>query len=264
VRKGTGYAIDLPAGENDVLNALARTGGFPGSDAVNEVVVERGSFRGEQGREDMMNSLRTCPPGPNAPPGGPVASLLPPKPLNGEPQRIRIPLRYRLGEQPCIRPEDVVLRTGDIVFIEAREADVFYAGGLLPAGEYVLPRDTDLDVVEAIARIGGPITSGGLNTANISGTLLPNGLGFPSPTLVSVIRKTPGGGQVTIRVDLDRAQRDRRERILIQPRDLLILQERPEEAVARWFAQAFNLNFTYTFVNNAHAFGSSSLIDPHP
>jgi hypothetical protein len=158
----------------------------------------------------------------------------------------------------------VVLQTGDIVFIEARESDVFYTGGLLPSGEYVLPRDTDLDVVEAIARVGGPITSGGLNTANISGTLLPPGIGFPSPTLVSIIRKTPCGGQYTIRVDLDRAQRDPRERILIQPRDLILLQERPEEAIARYIAQAFNFNFTYTFVNNSHALGTTGFIGPHP
>ena len=33
-RRGTGFALDLPAYENDVLNALAQTGGFPGTDAV--------------------------------------------------------------------------------------------------------------------------------------------------------------------------------------------------------------------------------------
>jgi protein involved in polysaccharide export with SLBB domain len=267
-RRGTGYAIDLPAYENDVLNALARTGGFPGSDAVNEVIVERGSFRGERGREDLMNNWRNGGHGPDLPSanneGGPAASLGPPMTLDARPQRIRIPLRYRPGHPPEVRPEDVVLQTGDIVFIEAREADVFYTGGLLPSGEYVLPRDTDLDVVEAIARVGGPITSGGLNTANISGTLLPPGIGFPSPTLVSIIRKTPSGQQYTIRVDLDRAQRDIRERILIQPRDLILLQERPEEAIARYIAQAFNFNFTYTFVNNAHALGTSGFIGPHP
>src|SRR5262249_32856175 len=31
-RRGAGYAIELPAYENDVLNALARTGGLPGTD----------------------------------------------------------------------------------------------------------------------------------------------------------------------------------------------------------------------------------------
>src|SRR5262249_19739091 len=44
-KRGTGTVLDLPAYENDVLNALARTGGLPGLDAQNEVVIERGTFR---------------------------------------------------------------------------------------------------------------------------------------------------------------------------------------------------------------------------
>jgi hypothetical protein len=198
----------------------------------------------------MMHSLRNCRPG-----GGPAL---------GGTQKIRIPLRYRPGEQPVISPQNVILKTGDIVFIEAREADVFYTAGLLPAGEYVLPRDSDLDVVEAVLRVGGALNSGGINTVNITGTLVQPGFGFPSPTLLSVIRKTPNGGQYTIRVDLDRAQRDRRERILVQPKDLLILQERPEEAFARYLMQAFRFDFVYTFVNNAHAMGTTGALSPVP
>jgi protein involved in polysaccharide export with SLBB domain len=38
-KKGTGYPIDLPVGENDVLNALVKTGGLPGADAKNEVLI---------------------------------------------------------------------------------------------------------------------------------------------------------------------------------------------------------------------------------
>ena len=36
---------------------------------------------------------------------------------------------------------------------------------------------------------------------------LQNGIGFPNPSLVSILRRTPGGGQVVIRVDLNRALR---------------------------------------------------------
>jgi len=250
-RRGTGFAIDLPVYENDVLNALARTGGFPGTDAVNEVIVERGSFQGDKGRQDLLNRFQACPAGGE-----------PPSPVASGTQRIRIPLRYRPGQQPTIRPEDVVLQSGDIVFIEAREADVFYTAGLLPSGEYVLPRDTDLDVVEAILRIGGPINSGGISTANFTGTLLNPGIGFPSPSLVSIIRQTPDCGQVTIRVDLYRALRDRRERILIQPKDVIVLQERPEEALARYFSQMFKLSVVYNFLNSSRAQGASALTVP--
>ena len=45
-----------------------------------------------------------------------------------------------------------------------------------------------------------------------------------------------------IRVDLRRALRDPHERILVQPGDVLILQEKPSEAFARYFSQTF-LNF---------------------
>ena len=43
---------------------------------------------------------------------------------------------------------------------------------------------------------------------NITGTSLNQGLGFPSPSLVTVLRRTTHGGQVAINVDLNRALRD--------------------------------------------------------
>src|SRR5207248_1926436 len=73
------------------------------------------------------------------PPGIPADQF----PAIGE--TVRIPLRVRPNEPPNFRPEDVVLHDGDIVFIESRETELFYTAGLLPVGEYVLPRDYDLD-----------------------------------------------------------------------------------------------------------------------
>jgi hypothetical protein len=225
-RRGQGFSISLPAYKNDVLNALAQTGGLPGTEAVNEIIIERGAFKGGEVRDDLgigagRNALPAVAPGT---------------------QRIRIPMRLRPGETFSIRPEDVILQNGDIVYIQAREADVFYTAGLLPAAEYILPRDTDLDVVEAIVRIGGSLNSGGLSTTNVGGTLLNGGFGNPSPSLVSIVRKTPEGGQVVIRVDLNRALRDRRERINLQPRDLVILQERPDEAITRYLSTQVNFS----------------------
>src|SRR5207253_10922070 len=104
------------------------------------------------------------------------------------------------------RPEDVVLRNGDIVFIESRETELFYTAGLLPVGEYVLPRDYDLDVVEAVARVKGPLLNGGFNQNNqFASQLIASGLGGPSPSLLTVLRKTGCGRQPTIRGDLHRA-----------------------------------------------------------
>ncbi len=171
-------------------------------------------------------------------------------------------MRLRPGQVPSIRPEDIILHTGDIVFIEAREADYFYTGGLLPPGQFVVPRDYDLDVVQAISLVGGPMVSGGLNPINLSGSFVQNGIGFPNPSLVSVIRRTPGGGQVAIRVDLNQALRDPRERILIQPKDVIILQQTPTEAVVQYFTAVFKFNFAWMAIHGPHEMGTATTVVP--
>src|SRR5207253_1348996 len=124
-KRGTGFAVDLPAYENDVLHALAQTGGLPGLDAANEVVIQRGNFQDGMEREALVQELEGLPS--NCKPGEALAGR------GG--QTIRIPLRHRPGEVPTIRSEDIVLHTGDIVYIEARQAEFFYTGGLLPPGQ---------------------------------------------------------------------------------------------------------------------------------
>jgi protein involved in polysaccharide export with SLBB domain len=245
-KRGTGTVLDLPAYENDVLNALARTGGLPGLDAQNEVVIERGSFR------DFADVLAggCAPPLHAGSPGATGANL------------IRIPLRLRPGEPPPFRPDDVVLHDGDIVFIEARDTEVFYTGGLLPTRQWALPRDYDLDVLQAVCFVNGPLVNGAFNTNNLAGNVLQTGLGFPSPSLVTILRRTPGGGQIPIRVTLDRALRDPRERVLIQPGDVIILQETVAEAVTRYVTNVFKVDFLGTFIRQRDLIGTSTLQVP--
>jgi len=230
-KRGTGNVVDLPAYENDVLHALAQTGGLPGLDAYNEIVIQRDSFHDEHDREDVLRQLEKVPAGCD-----PVKTTG----LGGE--TVRIPLRLPAGEKVPFRPEDIVLRTGDVVFLEARDNRWYYTGGLLPPGKYELPRDLDLDVIEAVAEVRGPLLNGAFGGSNLSGDLVKPGIGNPSPTLLVVLHRTPAGGQLPIRVDLRRALRDPHERILVQPGDVLILQEKPSEAFARYFSQTF-LNF---------------------
>ena len=233
-KRGTGFPVDLPAYENDVLNALARTGGLPGLDANNEVIIQR------------------------SPPAGASKDQLP---AIGE--TVRIPLRVRPGEPITFQPSDVVLRDGDIVFIEARDTELFYTGGLLPAGEYVLPRDYDLDVIEAVARVRGPLVNGGFNQSNqFSSQLLVSGMGFPSPSLLTVLRKTCGGRQIAIRVDLNRALRDPRERIIVQPGDILILQEKPGEAIVRYVDSILHFNFLFELFRSDRTAGATTVNFP--
>jgi hypothetical protein len=67
------------------------------------------------------------------------------------------------------------------VFIEARDTEWFDTGGL-PPHPFVLPRDDDLRVVDAIALAQGPLVNGALNLNNLSGATQATGLGFPEPT----------------------------------------------------------------------------------
>jgi protein involved in polysaccharide export with SLBB domain len=253
LKRGTGFALDLPAYENDVLHALAQTGGLPGLDAVNEVVIQRGSFQDGPEREALLHELAE------------PATCASPSPMAGATrgeQTTRIPMRLRPGQVPSIRPEDIILHTGDIVFIEAREADYFYTGGLLPPGQFLVPRDYDLDVVQAVSLVGGPMVSGGLNPVNLSGSFVQTGIGFPNPSLVSVIRRMPGGGQVAIRVDLNRALRDPRERILIQPKDVVILQQTPTEAVAQYFTAVYKFTFNWLTILGPRETGTTNVVVP--
>ena len=253
-RRGTGNAVDLPAYRNDVLNALAQTGGLPGRDAANEVIIMRGIFKGPRDREAIQREI----------------VLLPPDSAKAALRRadtskiIRIPLRLRPDEKPTFKPGDVVLHTGDVLYIEARDAEVFYTGGLLPPAQFPLPRDYDLDVLEAIAVIGGPIASGGISTGgfNLTRGLVGSGIGAPSPSLVIVLRQVPGGGQVPIRVDLNRALRDPRERILIQPGDFIIMQETPGEALARYMSAAFTFAADWQIWSRGESSGISNVTLP--
>lgn len=246
-KRGTAYVIDLPAYENDVLHALAQTGGLPGLDAYNTVVIQRNCFQGEQERAALVRLLESRPSGSPATPecmAGPV---------------VRIPLRQTPHAPLGFLQADVLLQTGDVVFLEARDEEVYYTGGLLPPGEFVLPRDKDLDVIEAVSRVRGPLLNGEFGGNNLAGNLVDTGIGNPSPTLLVVLRRTPGGGQVPIVVDLREALRHPEERLLVRAGDLLILQEKPSEALARYLTRTF-LNFDL-FWQVVHTKFATGLVD---
>ncbi|OAI38566.1 hypothetical protein AYO40_06570 [Planctomycetaceae bacterium SCGC AG-212-D15] len=238
-RRGNGYTLELPAYKNDVLEALTRTGGLPGLDAKNEVIIQR---RGSHG----------------------YAGGMPARPAEGTgAPYVRIPMRLPPGTPVPFRPEDVILNDGDIVFIGARDAEVFYTGGLLFAGQYPMPRDYDLNIVEAIALVRGSLVNGGVNNINFSGQLLQQGVGFPNPSQVTIIRQTPENGQLTIHVDLNRALRDPRERILVQARDMIILQQTVGEALTGYLTgSVLKFNLFGTFIRQRDLIGTGSATAP--
>ena len=56
-KRGTGKVVDLPAYENDVLHALNATGGMPGTDAKNEILIYRGLFQSGVEADTVLNQV---------------------------------------------------------------------------------------------------------------------------------------------------------------------------------------------------------------
>ena len=230
----TGRMLKLKAYQNDVLNALMESGGLPGVNAKNEVKILRASRADQRRRDEFVQQFYQqyyCNPDPcGCPP-----------PLPEDPSILKIPLRLPPGTIPEFGPENVVLEDGDIVYIESRDAEVFYTGGLLPGGEFKIPRDYDLDVLTAMALSGGGISrqqnGGGGMMGGIGGMV-----GQVPPGMLYVLRKTPCNGQITIAVDLAKANVDPRERILVQPGDILVLRFKPSEEILN-----FSLGTFFTF-----------------
>ncbi|QDS88822.1 Polysaccharide biosynthesis/export protein [Rosistilla ulvae] len=231
----SGSIVKLPAYQNDVLHALMQTGGLPGVTAKNEVKILRASQEDKMRRMEMVaqhyreqerqRQLNPC--------------FCPPQ-IPEDDTAIRIPLRIPPGAVPNIRPQDVLLKSGDIIYIESRDREVFYTGGLLPGGEHPLPRDYDLDVLGAMAIAGTGVSSqvgggggGGLSASSVGGV---------PPGRLFILRKTPCEGQVVIEVDLAAATNDPRQRPLVQAGDILVLQYKCEEEVLNFGLGTF---FTY-------------------
>jgi len=233
-RVGTTKSVELPAYENDVLHALAETGGLPGIDTKNQVKIMRGAFRSVQERDEFLRTL-----------ADPVAKA---EVLATGRKIQRIPLRTGPGDPALnLAPEDIILDSGDIVFIESRDEEVFYTGGLLSGGQYPLPRDVDLDVLGAIAMSGGSIAAaaGGSSTQGRGGFGGGSGGAIFPPTRVIVLRNV-NGEQVPIKLNLKTAMLDPQERILVQPNDFIILEYTPVETVLNILTNnvvmSFNLN----------------------
>lgn len=227
-RRGNGFTIRLQAGENDVLRALNATGGPPGLDAKSEVTILR-------------------------------AKRDPADPTGGV---IRIPLRVDPAQPLAVREEDIILKDGDVVTIEARDTEVYYVAGVAGSKQFALPRDYDLDVFQALTLAGAPLANGGFTQNAFIAQAVNTGLGTPSPGLVTVLRQGKGGQQLPIRVDLARAFRDRRERIAILPGDIIVMQERPGDAIARYLTQTIRVNNAISTFQGGAITGSATINNP--
>jgi len=224
-----GFVLNLPAYQNDVLNALSQTGGLPGVNAQSEIKILRGERLAIAKRDQELTEFyRTR--RPDEFPYG----ILPAVP--DETDVVKIPLRLYPGEVPDLRPEDILLRDGDIVYVETRETDVYFTGGLLGGGQFPVPRDYDLDVLQAVS-IAGTTIGTGQRTGLIGGAAQ----NVP-PTELIVLRQIPGRRQLAIRVDLNDAITNPRSRLYVKAGDTLLLRFKPQEEIINF---ASNLFFTF-------------------
>ena len=220
--RGTAKTLEMWAYQNDVLNALNQTGGMPSSMAKNEVIILRGAFADAQGSNAVLSRYHD---------NGSVH-------LNDNPNVVRIPLRAKPGQMlPELSQEDIILRDGDVVVIQSREAEVFYTGGLLQGGMYPIPRDFDLDVFGAISMAGGSVAVAAGGSSNFRGSSV--GTIVP-PTRLLVIREI-NGYQRAIKIDMRQGLVDNSQRILIQPNDLIVLEYTPAEVMINLFMSTFQL-----------------------
>jgi protein involved in polysaccharide export with SLBB domain len=207
-KRGTGHVVDLPAYENDVLRALTETGGMPGTDAKNEVMIYRGMFNEAVSYDQIMSQLN-C----NSCQDPCVCNEAP---VPDPPNVTRIPLRYNPSNPPVFTQRDVILNDGDIVVIRSRDEETFVTAGVLGVGGVGAPN-------------GGGAANGGRSNCQ--------------PSEAIIVRELPCGNSISIKVDLNRALQDRSERILIQPNDVIILRYTLAEEFGNALLNMLQINF---------------------
>ncbi len=232
-RRWSGTTLYLEPKEASVLTALMRTGGLPGIDAKNEIWVMKNLGNGEAELETipLIKKLE-----------GDAPIMIP----DDDSKLVRIPLSHQIGTGLPFDSEDVVLGDGDVVFLPRRDGDHFMTGGMLPAGRFPLPRDRDLDILEAIAICTGS------NYGPNKGTGNPNfeggGGGLIPPSDIVIIRQLSDCEQIKIYVDLKKCLDDPTERVKIAAGDLIVLKYKHKEMAGNLALNLFNLNFTISRV----------------
>ena len=244
-KRGTGKVVDLPAYENDVLHALNATGGMPGTDAKNEILIYRGLFSAGVDADAILSQV--C----NSDCDDPC--FCNETPLPDPPNVTRIPLRYNPANPPVFTQQDIILNEGDIIIIRSRDRETFTTAGILGGGEYPLPRDKDLDILGAIAMARGPLGSSGTGVGAIGGGGGGGGFGGGGggggrqqacqPSEAIIVRELACGNSITMKIDLNRALENPSERVIIQPNDVILVRYTLAEEVGNVLINAFQINY---------------------
>ena len=223
--------VELKAYENDVLHALAKSGGLPGTAAKAEVTESSAAPS-----RTPANGISTS---------GTLQGSRPAGRNRRDQSEDRADSRSGSapGEaMPKITRDDILLDNGDIMYIESREQEVFYTGGLLRGGQFPVPRDYDVDVLGAVAMAGGSIAAvaGGYGGG-------PGGSGKrrrPSPAHPPH-RAADGRGPAGRHQGRSEARDDRPFGAnLVQPNDFVLLEYTPMEVVLNVMLNNINMNLS--------------------
>ncbi len=224
-KQGQTFSIDLPAYKNDVLHALSETGGMPGESARNEIVILRGAMKNVQNTGIVQAVDGTS--------GYQSTNM------------VRIPMKFKKDNIPVLNQSDIILKTGDVIYIEGRDREVFYTGGLLDGGRFPLPRDYEIDILEAIAMAGGSVSSAAGSSAGSTF----RGIGNVMPASKLTILRSKNCKHCVIEVDLRKAICDPSQRVIVQPGDMIILEYRPNELLVNSIVSLFQFGGIYRLFN---------------
>jgi protein involved in polysaccharide export with SLBB domain len=156
-----------------------------------------------------------------------VSSITSPAAANID-QVIHLDLTNESAKQRLAR--GFYLQNGDTITIEDRKTKPIYVVGMVnKPGEYPMPVDRDIRVLEAIGLAGG-----------VDRSSLPN--------KALIIRQRPdGSGVVAVRIDLDKAKRDNAENIRLMQGDTLSIEETPASFTRGLLRSALRFGLGATF-----------------
>lgn len=223
-QSGNIFSLNLPADESDILTAMIESGGLPGVNAQDNLQVLRNipslsesrnrnqSFtRSGTSAQRRTNSTSFPRSGQSSQRSSSSTSF----PRTGASAQRRtsstsIPLR---GNGASSFPRsNARLNDGDVLTISSKPTELYYTGGLLGGGEFVIPRDRPLSVSEAIAQAGGiPPAQRGVGAIPLQ-----------QPRMLTLLRNQ-GGRQVAYQFDFSNGFSQRASQTQVRSGDFLIL-----------------------------------------
>jgi polysaccharide export outer membrane protein len=209
----------LRTGESDLLRAIVAAGGLtPEAGTIIEI------------RRSQANAS-PAPTGPAKLPHiladfkDPSLAVNPPAEATNEPQEDTCLVKLDLANEDDVNRAagGFDLRNGDIVSIEQKKFNPFYVtGSVNRPGEYSMPVDRDIHVLQAISLAGGVLRDS-------------------NPTHALLLRRMEGKPPVTIHVRLDRASRFPEENVRLMAGDTLSVEEDLVSTIRKFVRTTFRV-----------------------